>query len=69
MKEKAVIKSEELERINSQLFNTSNLEDERRVGGDGYSKTSTATVTFSSDQADWNHDYDIDFLELEMNVT
>ena len=59
--------NEELERINSQLFNSSDLEDERRIGGAGYTKTTMCDPTLSSGQSDYVLSFDLDFLELDMN--
>ena len=72
MKEKDMIKSEELESINHEMFSPFDPEDEAWIGGFGdTTRTITDMPTFSSGQAtDWMLDYEIDFSQLqEVNLT
>ena len=62
MKENDAIKREELETIDSKLFYSSDLEDERRIGGGGYTKTINIDPTFSSGQSDYVLSLDLDNL-------
>lgn len=70
MKEKEMIKSEELESINLEMFGPFNPEDEPWIGGSDVSKTITYTATFSSGQTDYVLSFDLDFdLLQEGNLT
>lgn len=69
MKEKDMIKSEELESINHEMFSSFNPEDEPWIGGADASKTITDMVTFSSGHTDWMLDYELDFQPLDTNLT
>ena len=63
MKDRKLIKGEELERINDELFSSFDPEDESwLVGG---SKTSTSLITYSPCCVDAAFDSDINFAEME----
>ena len=63
MKDQKLINSEELERINDELFCSFDPEDESwLVGG---SKTSTSWITYSPCCVDAAFDADINFAEIE----
>jgi hypothetical protein len=64
MKKKDVIRGEELESINSGLFNSFDPEDESWIGGSG-SKTVTSWITYTPSGCDAAIDYDISFAEIE----
>ena len=63
MKDQKLIKGEELERINDELFNSFNPEDESWLVGGG--KTSTSWITYSPSGVDAVFDIDINFAEME----
>jgi hypothetical protein len=63
MKDQKLIKAEELEKINDELFCSFDPEDESwLVGG---SKTSTTLITYSPCCVDAAFDTDINFAEIE----
>lgn len=63
MKEKDIINTEELERINSELFGSFDPEDESWIVGG--SKTVSGSVTFTPNGPDGGADVDFVFAELE----
>jgi hypothetical protein len=63
MKEKDIINSVELERINSELFGSFDPEDESWIVGG--SKTVSGSVTFTPSGPDGGGDVDLVFAELE----
>lgn len=69
MNEKDIFKSEQLERVNNEMFTSFNPEDGVLIGG-GATKTITDMVTFSSGgQMDYVLDYELDFPALETDLT
>lgn len=62
MKEKSILKGEELEKINHELFGAFDPEDEPWIGGDKITKT--VMVTCSPDGSDLSFDLD-DWGEIE----
>jgi len=70
MKEKETIKSNELERINQEIFESFSAGDEPWIGGGADCKTITDVPTFqSSGPTDWTLDIEWDFHPLEGDVT
>ena len=63
MKEKDTIKTEELEKINSELFGSFDPEDESWIVGG--SKTASGSVTFTPAGPDGGGDFDVVFAEME----
>lgn len=61
MKEKDIIKGEELERINSELFGSLDPDDESSIGGGPYTNTAVATYTPNGFDAM----FDLDFRDFE----
>lgn len=66
MKEKDMINSEELERINSELFGSFDPEDESWIVGG--SKTVSGSVTFTPNGPDGGGDFDYVFAEMESGI-
>ncbi len=66
MKEKDIINSEELERINSELFGSFDPEDESWIVGG--SKTVSGSVTFTPNGPDGGGDFDLVFAEMEDSI-
>ena len=70
MKEKEVIKDDELERINQAIFDSFSAGDEPLIGGGADCKTVTDVPTFqASGPTDWRLDIEWDFHPLEADAT
>ena len=67
MKDKDIIRGEELRKIDSDLFCTFDPEDETLIGGD--TKTITDMVTYSNGHTDMMLDYEIVFEAEAANGT
>ena len=65
MKDKDVIRGEELKKIDSELFCTFDPEDETMIGGD--TKTITDMVTYANGHTDMMLDYEIVFEPVSTN--
>ena len=67
MKEKDIIRGEELKKIDSELFCTFDPEDETWIGGE--TKTITDMATYSGGHLDMVLDYEIVFEAVSTNGT
>lgn len=68
MKDKDIIKGEELEKINNELFDPFESDDESCIGG-GDNRTYTSSLTYTPSGPDSGQDWDYIIGELESGVS